>query len=221
MGRWRKDQILTIKKKKEFEFVDSIKEVEEYYAQEKYGIAKDDIGLKELVQEGKFPIEKEICSLHKGYYYIIDIKPNTIEFKSQKSTVNIAYAVFRKDKSHTFGDKVFPINVNSLINGDARPIFTNDEFTDYSQLIGKVIHVTSVKEGNDENTTRQPVFTGINIITTKEELDKYNVPPTEEDINFDLQLALWEFEQEEQEAYQPQYDTLDYFDDDPTMYMDF
>lgn len=220
MAYWNKGQLLKIQESKPFEFVESEKESDAYYDLKKYGIAKNSIELKELINEGKFPVNNQILNLQKGYYYIIDIRRRTGEFKSQDKTVNIAYALYKANKTDTYGNTVYQINVSSLLNGTANPLFDNENIENTSDLIGKVIHITRITEGGEKTNSRQATFTGIDLLITPEEIAKYDVPPTEEDITTDYLLTQWEFDQEEKYQYQSQYDVFDFIEEDPSMYFD-
>lgn len=219
MAHWTKGQVLRILiDKRTFEFVESLKEVEKYYSQKLFGIAKDSSELKELLNESKFPVNGQISNLQRGYYYFIDIKPKTSEFKSQNKTVNIAYALYKENKADTYGNTVFQINVNSLIDGTSNSLFDNESFKNISDLIGKLIHITQIKEGGEDTNSRHTAFTGISIPITPEEIAEYNTPLTEEDIVNDYLLAQWEFEQNTQPDYQSQYESFEYWDE--SMYFD-
>lgn len=221
MAHWTKREILRIiADKRIFEFVESLKEVEEYFSQKKFGIAKNSIDLKELINEDKFPVNNQISNLQTGYYYIIDIKRRTGEFKSQNKTVNVAYALYKANKADTYGDTVFQINVSSLLNGTANPLFDNENIENTSDLIGKIIYITRITEGGEKTNSRQVTFTGVDILMTPEDIEKYNVAPTEEDIITDCLVTQWEFEQEEKHQYQSQYETFEFFEEDPSMYFD-
>ncbi|GHV17751.1 hypothetical protein FACS1894169_13470 [Bacteroidia bacterium] len=215
MAHWTKEQLIKIQRLRPFEFVESEKEVDEYYKLQKYGIAKDSTELKEVIKEGTFPVNNQISNLQKGYYYIIDIKPQIAEFKSQDKTINIAYALYKANKSDTYGNTVYQINVNSLLNGTANSLFENDSITKASDLIGKLIHIVNISE---ESKSRQATFTETEILMTPEDLAKYDVAPTEEDIATDYLIAQWEFEQEIQPDYESQYEAFEYFEQD--MYFD-
>lgn len=97
-------------------------------------------------------------------------------------------------------------------------MFDNESFKNISDLIGKLIHITQVKEGGEDTNSRHTAFTGVNILTTPEEIAEYNVPLTEEDIVNDYLLAQWEFEQNTQPDYQSQYESFEYWDE--SMYFD-
>lgn len=167
MAHWTKEQLIKIQKLRPFEFVESEKEVDEYFKQSKYGIAKNSTELNEVINEGTFPVNNQITNLQKGYYYIIDIKPQTAEFKSQDKTINIAYALYKANKSDTYGNIVYQINVNSLLNGTANSLFENDSITKVSDLIGKLIHIVNISE---ESKSRQATFTETEILMTPEDL---------------------------------------------------
>ncbi|GAB6010370.1 hypothetical protein [Dysgonomonas reticulitermitis] len=215
MAHWTKEQLIKIQKLRPFEFVESEKEGDEYEANQKYGIAKNSPYLKEAINEGNFPVNNQITNLQKGYYYIIDIKLQTAEFKAQDKTINIAYALYKANKSDTYGNTVYQINVNSLLNGTANSLFENDSITKVSDLIGKLIHIVNISE---ESKSRQATFTETEILMTPEDLAKYDVAPTEEDIATDYLIAQWEFEQEIQPDYESQYEAFEYFEQD--MYFD-
>lgn len=213
MAYWNKDQLAKIARLKEYEFVESEKEGDKYKEVRKYGIAKETPFLKDVINEGYFHVNNKISNLQRGYYYFIDIKPKTSEFKSQNKTVNIAYALYKENKADTYGNTVFQINVNSLIDGTSNPLFDNESFNNISDLIGKLIHITQIKKGGEDTSSRHTTFTGISIPTTPEELAEYNVPLTEEDIANDYLLAQWEFEQNQQPDYQSQYEVFEYWDE--------
>lgn len=213
MAYWNKDQLAKIARLKEYEFVESEKEGDKYKEVRKYGIAKETPFLKDVINEGYFHVNNKISNLQRGYYYFIDIKPKTSEFKSQNKTVNIAYALYKENKADTYGNTVFQINVNSLIDGTSNPLFDNESFNNISDLIGKLIHITQIKKGGEDTNSRHTTFTGISIPTTPEELAEYNVPLTEEDIANDYLLAQWEFEQNQQTDYQSQYEVFEYWDE--------
>lgn len=213
MAYWTKDQLSKIARLKEYEFVESEKEGDKYKEVRKYGIAKETPFLKDVINEGYFHVNNKISNLQRGYYYFIDIKPKTSEFKSQNKTVNIAYALYKENKADTYGNTVFQINVNSLIDGTSNPLFDNESFNNISDLIGKLIHITQIKKGGEDTNSRHTTFTGISIPTTPEELAEYNVPLTEEDIANDYLLAQWEFEQNQQPDYQSQYEFFEYWDE--------
>lgn len=215
MAHWTKEQLVKIQKLRPFEFVESEKEVDEYFKQKKYGIAKNSTELKEVINEGTFPVNNQISNLQKGYYYIIDIKLQTAEFKSQDKTINIAYALYKANKSDTYGNTVYQINVNSLLNGTANSLFENDSITKVSDLIGKLIHIVNISE---ESKSRQATFTETEILMTPEDLAKYDVALTEEDIATDYLLAQWEFEQDIQPDYESQLESFEYWDEE--MYFD-
>lgn len=218
MAYWTKNQLAQIARLKEYEFVESEKDGDKYKELRKYGIAKETPYLKEVINEGYFHINNKISSLQRGYYYFIDIKPKTSEFKSQNKTVNVAYALYKENKTDTYGNTVYQINVNSLINGTSSQLFDNESFKSVSDLIGKLIHITQIKEGGGDTNSRHTTFTGVNILTTPEEIAEYNVAPTEEDIANEYLLAQWEFEQETPPDYQSQYESFEYWDE--SMYFD-
>ena len=126
---------------KTFKFVESDKEVEAYYNQKIYAIKKDSAILKELVNEGKFPIVDGIYSLQKGNYHIIDIYQRDIEVKSQIKTQNIAYALYRKKDHGDFWNKIYRIRINPLTYYISKRLFSDDD--NLYNLIGKTICVFS------------------------------------------------------------------------------
>ena len=199
--RWSKELTLRIVKEKEFRFVESEQEVQKFYEQRKYAIAKHSQNLKELILEGSYPVNNEISNLKKGYYYIIGIQKPKSEFKSQTKTSNIAYALYRENKANDYGNTVYQVNINTLVNQTSKSIFSNENINDYSTLAGTTIHVTTVQEGNEETKARQVSWTGVNFLTTPEEIAKFDVPQTEEDILFEYQIMRQEFEEDDKAMY--------------------
>ena len=199
--QWNKARTLRIINEKEFRFVESEQEVQKFYDQQKYAIVKHSQNLKELILEEKFPLNKEFSYLKKGYYYIIALQKPKTEFKSQTKTASIAYALYRENKTNDYGNTVYQVNINTLINHTSQSIFSNENINDYSTLAGQTIQITNVKEGNDETITRNVAWTGINLVTNPEELAKLNVPQTEEDVMIDNLIMQQEFEKEDKARY--------------------
>jgi len=199
--QWNKPRTLRIANEVEFRFVESEQEVQKFYDQQKYAIVKHSQNLKELILEGKFPLNKEFSNLKKGYYYIIALQKPQSEFKSQTKTASIAYALYRENKANDYGNIVYQVNINTLVNQISQSIFSNENINDYSKLEGQTIYIANVKEANGENKTSQVGWTGINLVTTPEELEKYNVPSTEDDMLLENQLMQQEFKEQDKAMY--------------------
>jgi len=131
---------------KNFKFVESDKDVEAYFNQKVYAIKKDSAILKELVKEGKFPIDERLLPLKKGNYHIIDIYEREIEIKSQIKTQSIAYALYREKDSGDFQSRIYRIRINPLTYFISRRLFSDDK--NLYNLVGKTICVFS--SGKDE-----------------------------------------------------------------------
>ena len=194
--QWTKSQIEQIIKTKEFQFVYSEKQVKEYYDQRKYAIVKHSQNLKELVQARKLPVNNEISNLKKGYYYIIDTEQQKAELKSQTQINHIAYALYRENKSDTYGNKICQINITNLVNGTFRPKnYPSEQINKATDLLDTTITILSVEDWDETVKARLIVWTTVQMIQTPEEIEEFekllNKPMTEDD---DLQMQAAEFE---------------------------
>ena len=139
---------------KPFKFVESEKEVDLYYNQKKYyAVKKDSEILKELVREldkepvktlvndGKFPIDDRILNMQRGYYHIIDIYQIEREIKSQIKVEDMAYALYRKNETGDFWNKIYQIRLQPLINFVSTQFLGSDN--SISDINGKTIYVSS------------------------------------------------------------------------------
>ena len=211
--QWSKGEIERIIKEKEFQFVYSEKQVKEYYNQKKYAIVKHSKNLRELIQEGKVPINQELSNWEKGYYYIIDTKQEKTEFKSRTQITDIAYALYRENKSDTYGNFIYQVNITSLFNGNRRPKhYPTEKINKAADLTGLTITILSIKPGAK---TKQIEWTTIQQIETPEEweeLELLDKPMTEEE---DMLIEAIEAEKlrEEWEIAQTQPEALDFFDE--------
>lgn len=213
--QWTKSDVEKIVKTQKFRFVESEKDVQNFFDQKKYAIVKHSQNLKELILEGKFPVNNEISNLQEGYYYIIAVQKPKSEFKSQTKTASIAYALYRENKANDYGSIVYQVNINTLVNHTSQSIFSNENINDYSDLAGKTIYITRVIDGSDETKTRNVAWTAINILSTPEEMAEFDVPSTEEDAMIDDLLMQQEFKEQDKAMY----NELPFFDE--SMYDDF
>lgn len=140
MAIWTKGQITkVIETDRPLHFVESAKEVKEYYDKEKYALEKDSPIIKELIQEGKLTVDKRILKLQEGYYHIIDIQLKDVEFKSETRQVEIGYVLYKESgEDKEYWNKIYQIKMKPLTNRVSRQSFGNDTIP---ELVNKIIYV--------------------------------------------------------------------------------
>lgn len=182
---------------KKFKFVESTKDVEDYSLQKIYAIKKDSPILKELVNEGKFPIDDRFLNLQKGHYHIIDIYQKETEFKGQTRIDNIAYALYREKENGDFWNKIYRIKINPLTNYISRRLFSEDD--NLNNLIRKTICVFDFnldKEARSYKVTWEGVEE-IEIHLNEEEYQNYLIDKmNEEEYNEELEYENYLIDQE-------------------------
>ena len=189
---------------KKIKLVESEKDVDSYYNQKVYAIKKDSAILKELVNEGKFPIHNKIYPLIKGHYHIINILKREIEIKSETKIQYIAYALYREKEYGDFRDKIYQIILNPLRYYISRRLFSDDINLD--NIIGKTICVFSYEkdgekgylkvswEGVEEIEIRQNEIEYENYLIDKWEEEAYNETEYE---NYLIDQEIQRIEEEE------------------------
>lgn len=143
MAIWTKELITkALNAGKNIHFVENPKKEQEYYNNKKYALEKKSPIIKELMKEGKLPVDDRILKFMPGYYHILSIEQRSVEFKSETRKIEIGYVLYRKVLSEEYWNKIYQIKLSSLTNKGAEQLFSN--FTLYD-LIDKTICVQHIK----------------------------------------------------------------------------
>jgi len=184
---------------KKFKFVESEKEVDAYYNKQVYAIKKDSAILRELVKEGKFPIDNRILNLQGGYYHIIDIYQKSGDIKSQTKIEDIAFALYKEKETGDFWNTVYQIRLKPLTNYISERLFSIDN--NVYNLIGKTIRIFSFGL-NEEAHSYKVSWEGmeeIEIRLNEIEYENYVIDKiNEEKVRNEIEYENYEIDQEMQ-----------------------
>lgn len=188
MQPWTKEIITkAIKASKPIRFVDTIEEVANLVNQKIYGIEKDSPALKELIQEGIFPVDTRFLPFLQGFYYIIDIRKKEIEIKSEVKTEYIAYTIHRKTENEKYWKSVYQNIITPLVETIQNP----------ESLVGRMIYIENIIK-NENTKINQIIWYDVE---TRQEMksEVYAELEAEEEYNREMQEQI-QFELEVQEA---------------------
>lgn len=149
MAYWYKYQILSILNAKQpLHFVESTLDIVEYDKKKMYAIEKDSPLIKELIHEGKLPVDNRILVPRPGYYHIIDIQLKDVEFKSETRQVEVGYALYKEEEEDKeYWNKIYQIKMKPLSNKVSEESYGKHSLQD---LINRTICISRVEL--DENT---------------------------------------------------------------------